>query len=238
MERLPQLSREELEDLLEAQLQEIQSRNETNTNETIDIDDLASNYTEGYDAENSTAGYNDTVGYNTTTATEPPEEEKSGSKSGTFSKGSKTAPFRAHEEGIGAGRSRPCPHFLDFSCSEPLKKLKKLYQKLYATTERPTTMLEEGSEPATTEPSEIEPASTEPSGTTEPEPASTMEPNSEPTVTSRLQGTMLSYMYAQVRRPEHNMVQVQTPHTRTTVVYIPLNRNGRFGMRHTQLVCK
>ena len=258
-EHLSQLSREELEDLLEAQLQEVQSRNDTN--ETLD-DDLASNRTEGYDAENSTIGYNETVGYNTTTTgTEPPEEkskpeEKSreGSKS-TSSKGSKSHPRRAHEEGVNLG-SRPCNHYYDFGRSEPPRKWRKIYeygQRVYATMERPTTEPEEESEPETTKPSEIEPASTEPSeiepATTEPseiEPATTepseielatTEPNVEPIVTSETQQRKLkSYMYVQRNRAEYNMVEVQTPHTGTTVVYIPMNRNGTFGRRYT-VVC-
>lgn len=238
-EHLSQLSREELEDLLEAQLQEVQSRNDTN--ETLD-DDPSSNHTEGYDAENSTMGYNETVGYNTTTGTEPPEERskpEEKSKSEEKSKPEETSkpeenskPSKAHEEWLGIG-SRPHNHYSNFDHSEPPRKWRKIYEygrRVYATMERPTTEPEEETEPETTEPSEIEPASTEPSGI---EPASmepseikpaTTEPNFESTVTSKLQERKLkSFMY--------NMAEVQTPHTGTTVVYIPLNRNGTFGMQ-------
>ena len=286
-ERLSQLSREELEELLEAQLQEVYSKNDTN--DTFSGDYPASNYTEDdYDAENSTAGYNDTEGYNTTVgynasiATAPPSGETSmppedngdeGSKSISPTMESKSAPFRAHEEaksvsptmksksppsrvreeGLfgGMGRDRPCNHYFDFS--RKWRKLYKYGQKVFGTMEKPTTEYdEEGeeTEPASTEPMELEPGAMEPGelelSTTEPremepatmEPATfeiepaTMEPGTfEPSVPSKLQQERkTTYMYAQRNRPVYNMVEVQTPRTGTTVLYIQLNRNGTSGI--------
>ena len=274
---LADMSREELEDVLEAQLQEVQSRN--GTNETLgDDDDLAGNRTEGYDAENSTI-VTEPSKETSKPVTEPPEEtskpstEPPGetSKPGTEPPGETSRPntepleekskskegskemIRAHEEGVGLG-SRPCNHFFDFGRSELPKKLRKIYeygQRIFTTMERPTTESEEETEPATIEPSEMEPEMTvepsevepletmEPSdiepGTTEPEEieALTLEPTFfEPTVTGKLQEErkLMSYMRAQGHQAVYNMVEVQTPHTRTTVVYIPVNRNGKFGM--------
>ena len=255
-ERLSQLSREELEELLEAQLQEVYSKNDTN--DTFSGDYPASNYTEDdYDAENSTAGYdtegyNTTVGYNASIATAPPSGETStppedeGSKSVSPTMKSKSPPSRVREEGLfgGVGRDRPCNQYFDFS--RKWRKLYKYGQKVFGTMEKPTTEYdEEGeeTEPASTEPMELEPGAMEPGelelSTTKPremEPATmepaTMEPGTfEPSVPSKLQEERkTTYMYAQRNRPVYNTVEVQTPRTGTTVVYIQLHQNGTSGI--------
>ena len=336
-ERLSELSREELEDLLESELQEVYSKNDTN--DTFSGDYPAGNYTNDYDAENSTtgsgyndtdyyaenstAGYNDTAeGYNTTTippsdgTSTPPEDE--GSKSASSTVKSKSPPSRAREEGLfddmktskppggilsrgreeeglfggvemtpkregsksisptsrareeglfggvemtpkregsksisptsrareeglfgGVGKDRSRNHYFDVS-----RKWRKLYykygQKVFGTMEKPTEYDEETeeTEPASTEPMELELSTTEPREIEEPgtiealtmEPPATFEPPI-PAMTNRFQQEMKeTYMYAQRNRPVYNMVQVQTPRTGTTIVYVQLNRNGTSGI--------
>ena len=239
---LLQLSREELEDLLEAELQEVHSRNDTN--ETLD-NDLASNHTEDYDFENATEGYNATESPEEGTkpeekskSEEPDEKSKEGSKST-----SKSHPSKVREEAVLGFKGRPCNHYF----YGKWRKYNEYGRRGYATTEEPelspVTEMEGTTteptipeneeseiEPATTEssmePIEIEPATTEPSiEPIETEPATTEPSIIEPTVTSE-PVKRKSYMYVQEDRLEYHTIEVDTPNKGTRVVYIPVKPNG------------